>query len=202
MTCPHCKQKAPVVYRGLMAYCTSCGAPRMPLASASLTFAGKPEKVGGLLTRGAGWLVLVGGWFVALLVFGLLAAAAARPEIGAAVGGPIALASSLLGWLLLRGGRAIHASGATAEREMRVRALMALAAHRGGSVQARDAADMLEIPYADADQLLTDLAKREPGRVRVDLDDSGGVHFRVEVPAELAAEVQAAAEDVRRRRAR
>ena len=49
--CPRCRQNAPIVYRGVNAFCTACGAPRSVLANTSVNLAGQPSKVGGQVTR-------------------------------------------------------------------------------------------------------------------------------------------------------
>jgi hypothetical protein len=53
------------------AFCTACGAPRMPLAASSVNLAGQTSKVGGTVARVFGWMALAGGWLVAA-VFSLL----------------------------------------------------------------------------------------------------------------------------------
>src|SRR3954468_24360457 len=63
--CPRCRQNAPIVYRGVNAFCTACGAPRSPLTSGSVNLAGQPSKVGGQITRVFGWIVLVVGTLLA-----------------------------------------------------------------------------------------------------------------------------------------
>ena len=49
--CPHCRQNAPIVYRGVLAYCTACGAPRPPFSAKSIDLAGQPSKIGGAVAR-------------------------------------------------------------------------------------------------------------------------------------------------------
>src|SRR5437667_81825 len=87
--CPHCRQNAPVVYRGLMAYCTACGQPRTP-----------------------------------------------------------------------------------------AEAVYALAAHRGGVLAAADVARSLSMGEAEADALLTAMAKEQPDWVTLDVDDDGRITYR------------------------
>jgi hypothetical protein len=53
-----------------------------------------------------------------------------------------------------------------------------MAAQRG-AVTARDAAQALSTSVAEADAMLTDLAKRDPERVAVDVDDQGVLWYRV-----------------------
>jgi spermidine synthase len=83
----------------------------------------------------------------------------------------------VLGIALLVSGRSLRRSGTDASRITRERALLALAAHRG-AVTASDAARALGVGIADADAMLTTLAKQEPERVAVDVDEQGVVWYR------------------------
>ena len=61
--CPYCQNDAPVVYRGMVAYCTACGAVRPAvLPTKSINLAGQPSKVGGIVAKVFGWLVLFFGY--------------------------------------------------------------------------------------------------------------------------------------------
>lgn len=175
--CPACGREAPIVYRGVVPYCTSCGALRAPLSSASVNLAGKPSRVGGTFAVVLGWLVLVAGGATALGVV-LLLLALSWPAGALAIGLPIALVTLVTGVLLVKSGRSLQASGEDAERTTRAQALLSMAAQRG-AVTARDAAQALGTRVADADAMLTELAKREPDRVAVDVDDQGVVWYRV-----------------------
>ena len=75
MICPRCHQDAPTILRGLQTYCTACGAPRsITDAPDAVNVAGQPSQVGGTVARVMGWLALVGGLFVALLLGALFQA--------------------------------------------------------------------------------------------------------------------------------
>jgi hypothetical protein len=178
--CPHCGREAPIVYRGPLPYCTACGQPRTPLSSPSVNLAGKPAKVGGAVASAIGALVLVVGLSMALGL-GLLLYALVTPVVAFAVAIPIAITVLVIGIALVKSGRLLTRSGSDAERSTRERAMLELAAHRGG-VTAADAARALGIAMAEADALLTALAKREPERLTVDVDDQGVVWYR---PARL-----------------
>jgi hypothetical protein len=78
----------------------------------------------------------------------------------------------------VKSGRSLQESGEGAERATRAQALLAMAAQRG-AVTARDAAQALSTSVAEADAMLTELAKREPERVAVDVDDQGVLWYRV-----------------------
>ncbi|MGD0525825.1 MAG: hypothetical protein ABSE49_11810 [Polyangiaceae bacterium] len=175
--CPQCGREAPIVYRGVIPYCTACGALRAPLSSPSVNHAGKSSRVGGTFASVLGWLVLVVGGSLALCV-ALLFLAFHAAMVGLAIAGPIALVVLVLGVALVRSGRSLSSSGEEAARSTREQALLALAAHRG-AVTATEAARALGVGAAEADAMLTALAKREPERVAVDVDDEGLVWYRV-----------------------
>lgn len=165
------------MYRGVVPYCTACGALRAPLSSPSVNLAGAPSRVGGTAASVLGWLVLLFGGSVALGIGGLLLALLTT-GVALAVSLPILVVVLVLGVALLRGGRSLNRSGEKAERATRTQALLAMAAHRG-QVRAVDAARALGLGVAEADAMLTELAKREPERVAVDVDDDGVVWYRV-----------------------
>ncbi len=178
-TCPNCRSSAPIVYRGMLAYCTSCGAPRIPLAAKSTNLAGKPSIIGGALTRVLGWIVLSGGVALGLALLGLLQAIFPAGFAGFAVGLPIMALAVLFGTLLLRGGKSLESTGVTEQRETRTAAVFSLAENRGGIITAADVGAALGLPVASADALLTDLAKTTPDHVVLEIDEQGGVFYRV-----------------------
>jgi hypothetical protein len=178
--CPHCGREAPIVYRGVVPYCTACGALRAPLSTPSINLAGKPSRVGAAVASVAGWLVLAVGLSVAL-GFGLLLWALFSGALAAALALPLALIASLVGFALLRGGSSLRRSGADAEQATRDQALLSMAGHHG-PVTAVDAARFLNVTVASADAMLTALAKREPERVAMDVDDQGVVWYRIARP--------------------
>jgi hypothetical protein len=175
--CPRCGQQAPIVYRGVVPYCTACGALRVPLSTHSVNLAGRSARVGGTFARVVGWLVLLFGGSLALGI-ALLSLALHQPAVGLAVAAPIALVVGVLSFALLRGGRSLSTSGEERGRVTREQALLAMAAHRG-AVTAAEAARALGVSVAEADAMLTALAKRDPDRVAVDVDDQGVVWYRV-----------------------
>jgi hypothetical protein len=147
--------------------------------------AGKPSRLGGVVASVFGWLILVVGGSIALGT-GLLFAAFGAAMVGLAVALPIAIVSLAVGIVLVRRGGSLNRAGIEAERATREQALLGLAAHRG-TVTAFDAANALGIGVAEADSMLTDLAKREPDRLAVDVDDQGVVHYRI---ANIAGEAR------------
>jgi hypothetical protein len=173
MVCPHCHQNAPVVYKGVFAFCSACDKPRAPFSGKALAFAGQPSQVGGRVGRAIGLL---------LLVFGLMAAAASMlffqllvPEknIGYAVGLPLALISVVVSSVLLVSSSRLRRLGSDVERQTRLEALYALAVNRGGTLTALDAGRALHIDAAQIEALLGELAKTQPEHVSLELDESG-----------------------------
>ncbi len=166
------------MYRGVMAYCTACGAPRPPLTGASVNLAGRPAKIGGAVANALGWAVLIGGLSIALMVGLLFQAIFPAGFVGVALGVPIALAALVVGVVLVRSGKRLRGSGESAEKSTRTGAILALAAHRGGALTALDAAQALGISAAEADALLTSLAKERMDQVSVEIDANGGLYYR------------------------
>ncbi len=173
--CPHCRTAAPLVYRGIRAYCAACGRPRAVLTGASLTHAGRPSHVAGAVVQAFGWLFLVLGLgFSAItgLFVAIFSASAGLVTFG------VFAALSLMLFLLARVGGKKLASEGDQERDVRRKqALFALAATRGGRLEAIDAAAALNVTVAQADQLLTDLAKQRPEEVDVEIGDQGEIYY-------------------------
>jgi hypothetical protein len=180
LICPSCGRDAPIVYRGVVPYCTACGALRAPLATPSINMAGKSSQVGGTVASVAGWLVLLIGLSFELGL-GLLLWAIFTGAVALAVALPMALVSTVIGVALLRGGSSLRQSGEDKERAVRDQALLAMAGHHG-PVTATDAARLLNVSVPVADAMLTELAKRDPDRLSVDVDDQGVVWFRLANP--------------------
>lgn len=163
----------------MMAYCTSCGAQRLPLVAKSTNHAGKPRIIGGALTRVLGWVILSGGIALGLALLGLLQAIFPAGFAGFAVGGPIIVFATVFGALLLRGGQSLESTGVAEQRETRTAAVFSLAENRAGVVTAADVATALAISTSDADTLLTDSAKTVPDNVALEVDNRGGIFYRV-----------------------
>lgn len=178
--CPHCRTNAPLIYRGMKAYCAACGAPRGVLSGASLTHAGKPAHVAGAVVHAFGWLLFVLGLgFAAIvgLLFALLSATA-----GLVIGGFFALLSLTVFLLARYGKKRLESEGEEARELRREQALYALAATHGGRLQAYEAAAALDMTVKDADDLLTRLAKQRPEQVDVEIGDQGEVFYEFAAP--------------------
>jgi hypothetical protein len=148
----------------------------MPLSGPSVNLAGKPSRVGGTVASVFGWLILVMGLSIALGL-GLLFAAFHLLAVALALALPLGGFALLLGGLLVRKGSTMNREGVAIERTTREQALLALAAHRG-SIHAVDAARALGVSVPEADAMLTDLAKREPDHLAVDIEEQGEVAYR------------------------
>jgi len=177
--CPQCKSRAPIVYRGVMAYCTACGATRIPLVAKSTNLAGKPSIIGGALARVAGWIVLTGGIAIGLALLGLLQAIFPAGFAGWAVGLPILAISILFGTLLLRGGRSLEGAGVAEQKDTHTAAIFSLAEQNQNTVTAAQVAAAIGVSVASADELLTELAKTRPDFVVLEVDDAGNIFYRV-----------------------
>jgi hypothetical protein len=176
--CPRCGQNAPIVYRGVNAYCTACNQPRMPLANRSVNLAGQGSKVGGTVARVFGWIVLIAG---TLLGAGLWATCQAIFEggvVGYVLGIPITILSIVLGTVLLKSGKKLHASGTEDEKATRNQAIFALANARGGVLTPNDVAQSIGVTPQQGDDILTELAKQYSDHVNIDVDDNGTLLYR------------------------
>ncbi len=141
--------------------------------------AGQPSKLGGKVARGFGWATLGGGWSTALLLFAIFYSLFGMAPVTWVLAGLVAFVSSTVGWLLLRGGKELEQSGSDTEHATKTRAILALAATRGGVVTAFDVAQALDVTQEAADAILTRLAKEQMDLVKVDIDDEGRVLYRV-----------------------
>ncbi|GAC1551240.1 MAG: hypothetical protein NVS3B10_13910 [Polyangiales bacterium] len=177
--CPRCRQNAPIVYRGVNAFCTACGAPRSLLTSGSVNLAGQPSKVGGQITRVFGWIVLVLGTLIAAGTLAMCGAmvgmAAAAPWI---VSVPIALTAWILSYFLLKGGKQLQQSGVDTQKATRSQAVFALANTRGGMVTPNDLAQAIGVTPKEADDILTAMAKEDSDHVSIEVDDNGNIYYR------------------------
>ena len=173
MPCPHCHQNAPVLYKGVFAFCSACNHPRAPFSGKALAFAGQPSKFGGRLGRVLGTLVLVFGSLLAaalMLFFQLLWPA---ENIGYALGSPIALVSLVLGTLLIVASSRLNRAGTEAERQARIEAVYALAVNRNGMLTTADAARSLQLDSVAVEALLNELSSSQPDYVSLEFDDQG-----------------------------
>ncbi len=151
----------------------------MPLTTKSTNLAGKASIIGGGLTRVAGWIILAGGVALGLALLGLLQAIFPAGFAGWAVGMPIIVIAVTIGTLLLRGGRSLESTGIAEQRGTHEAAIFSLAELRGGTLTAPQVAEAIGVPVPRADELLTELAKARPDHVVLEIDEQGGVFYRV-----------------------
>jgi hypothetical protein len=161
-----------------MGYCTGCGAVRGPLVAPSVTLAGQPSKVGGTVAKVFGWIVLGVGLATALILGGFFHWIFPDGYVGLAVGGPIATLTAIIGGSLLFGGKKLTTSGDAEQMKTREKAIWALAENQGGIIMAIDVSRALDVPLAEADAQLTELAKGSADAVAVDLDEHGRIFYR------------------------
>lgn len=177
--CPYCQNDAPVVYRGMIAHCTACNAVRPPvLPTKSINLAGQPSKVGGVVARVVGWLVLFFGLAAAGIFGAIFQAIWPDGIVGYALGVPMAIVTLVMGMGLLVGGKSLSKSGSDTELAVRDKAIWGLASARGGILTKDDVAAALSVSVEEGDAYLTRLAKTKPDDIAVDVDDSGNVLFR------------------------
>ena len=180
-TCPKCGQNAPLVLRGLEAFCTACGARRTPFAANILNLAGTPARFGGYAARVFGWGALGIGLFLALTL-GLISQAvgsmiAPGSWLGLAVGVPIALLSIALGLFGVLGGKKLFRAGEGQLQAAQRDAVHALARHQNGVVKTKDVARALGIDEVRAESVMNALAKEPAENVSLDVDQDGHVIY-------------------------
>lgn len=175
--CPHCGRDAPLLYRGALPTCSACGKIRPPLAGTAVHLTGKPSRIGGQVARVLGWLTLAFGSVIALFM-GWLFAGIITATAGWVVGGGLFVITLAIALVLLLGGGALRDSGKRAEAKTFEKAVFALAEARGGQLSVLDVGQTLGMSDVEADNLLTDLAKSNPERVRVELDPNGTLVYQ------------------------
>ena len=178
--CPKCGQRAPIVLRGLESRCAACGAGRFLLAAPNMSLAGQPSRVGGIAATIAGTAVLVLGLSLALGLWFLLNALSSTTTLSWAFSIPTAAASLFFGLLLLFGGSRLRQSGAQKQQKVKLDAVRALVQHKRGPINALEVSRSLELPEAEVDAMLTQLAREQATAVTVDVDQQGHVVYDFE----------------------
>ena len=175
--CPRCRQRAPIVLRGISAKCTACGAQRIPFTAKALNLAGKGSRIGGAAARFFGWASLVGGSAFAAMITLIFQSFWPDGYFGYAFAIPILMISWAIGVPLLLGGRRLGAYAEHKEKSTQLEAIRSMAAHQGGALTAKQVAVTLRITEQEADDMLTSLAKDPDGNVSLDLDDQGHIYY-------------------------
>ncbi|MCL2449115.1 MAG: hypothetical protein FWD17_09220 [Polyangiaceae bacterium] len=146
------------------------------MSAASVNLAGKPSRFGGAVAGVAGIFVLLVGLAIALMV-GALVSWLTSIGVALAVGGPIAAVAGVVGIVLMLSGRRLERMGKDHEQSTMDQALLALVEERE-AISGADAALALGLRPHQADALLVSLAKREPERISVEVDDKGVLWYR------------------------
>ncbi len=156
-----------------------CGAARTPfsaLTSRTLNLAGEPSRWGGAAASLIGVMVVVFGLTLAASI-GLIINAFWSAGVALGVALPFLVLTLVVGGGFLFGGRKLRKGGEARKQTARLETVRALAAHRGKVVTASDVARALQIPVAEADELLTQLATAPDADVTLDLDHEGRIHY-------------------------
>jgi hypothetical protein len=149
----------------------------MPILAApeAVNVAGQPARVGGGIVKALGWVAVAGGALVAL--FFSFIAWALSTVVPLYIAGFFGIITAMIAVPLLLAGRSLRREGETRQQAARERAVFALAAQRRGALNVPTVARALDIQEADADALLTNLAKRPDGRVALEVDDNGNLTY-------------------------
>jgi len=175
--CPYCQQEVPLVFGPTGARCSACGASRSPFATATVSLAGGPRRLGGKLAAGMGWFVLLAGLALAAAVSGFGVLIFNTTMIAKFIGLPILLATSALGGGSLLLGSRLKKSGARELKAAQADALLRLAQGQGGAVTVPQVVAALGVSEGEADLLLTELAVA--GEAQQEVTDDGELlyHF-------------------------
>jgi hypothetical protein len=188
--CPKCGQNAPTRVRDFRVYCTACSYERGPLSGGGLTMplemVGKPSQFGGIASRILGFIALA--VTAAIVALTTTAAIAFSSALLGALAVIVAIFGGIPGFLLVRGGKKLEQQGDRAQHDAREQALVSAAKTRGGFITATDAAGVLNVQVAEADAILTAIAK-EGSRAHVEVDSSGVIKyvFHEAAPVHVAA---------------
>jgi len=140
----------------------------VPLTGEALHLVGQPSRVGSVFARAFGWIVIGAGLSIALGI-GAVASLLQWPLVVFGIAAPVAVVSLIAGGLLLRGGKHLDQQGAAAEKSARSRAVLALAAQRGGTLTAQDVSASLNVTPEVAEEILQSLAKEQYETIAVDV---------------------------------
>lgn len=166
--------------KGIDSRCAACGGPRSMLAAPSLTLAGTPSRWGGRFAVLLGVMVLVLGLSSALGLLLLLQSIWPATWVGWAFAIPVGSASLLFGSLLLWGGKSLARSGSQRRLEVQKNAVRAIVERERGPITAEHIGQRLELPAAEVDALLTELARERATAVTIDVDAEGRLVYDFE----------------------
>jgi hypothetical protein len=163
----------------------------VPLTGEALHLVGQPSRVGSVFARAFGWIVIGAGLSIALGI-GAVASLLQWPLVVFGIAAPVAVVSLIAGGLLLRGGKHLDQQGAAAEKSARSRAVLALAAQRGGTLTAQDVSASLNVTPEVAEEILQSLAKEQYETIAVDVDPNGALVYRLVEPSRLRVDPELA----------
>jgi hypothetical protein len=176
--CPHCGRNAPIVYRGVAPHCTACNRLRIPLAGPSVNLAGKGSQVTGKVANVMGKVIGGIGVSLSMLAAGLAWVLSHDWSVVALASMPVLMLFGVIAAPFVFGGKSLEQSGTKRELRVREQAIFAMAAEQGGLLAAWDVAVALSVAPDFADAVLTDMAKRFPEKIALELRDDGTVHYR------------------------
>jgi hypothetical protein len=176
--CPHCGRAAPVVYRGVAPHCTACNRLRLPLDGPSVNMAGKGSQVTGKVANVMGKVIAGIGVALSMAAAGLAWVLSHDWAAVALASLPLLVLFGVIAAPFVLGGQSLAKSGAQRESYVREQAIFAMAAQKGGLLSAWDVGVAIGVTADFADAALTDMAKRFPEKIALELRDDGSVHYR------------------------
>lgn len=150
----------------------------MPLAGPSVNLAGKGSQVTGKVANVMGKVIGGIGLSLSMLGAGLAWILSHDWSIVAVASLPVLILFGVIAMPFVLGGKSLEQSGTKTESLVREQAIFAMAAQRGGLLSAWDVAMALSMPPNAADAALTDMAKRLPEKIALELRDDGTVTYR------------------------
>jgi hypothetical protein len=171
---------APIVLHGLDSRCAACGGARFLLAAPNVSLAGQPSRVGGIAASIAGGGVLFMGLSLSTGLYFLMQALFEKTALALAFSLPLAAAAAFFGTLLLLGGSRLRKSGDAKRGRVQLEAVRAMVQHRKGPISALEVSRSLDIPEAQVDGILMQLARERATDVTVDVDGQGHVIYDFE----------------------
>lgn len=176
-TCPGCLADAGARLRGIVLRCDACGQRRSWVDAVPFAPARQPVDVAAQVALGAAWAALVGFPVAGLLLALALQSLFPRGWSGWGLGAAFAVVGFTVGIALLHEESELRRVRVSRSRGARRRAVLALAARRGGVLEVADVATGLGVPWELAERLLDDIAAHSDARVQLDFDDEGRPWF-------------------------
>jgi hypothetical protein len=147
------------------------------MRASSVSLAGQPAKVGGLVTKTFGWIVFTVGMLAAFMLYTLFHWLFPTGPIDMLTSVPVAVVTLAIFVGAQLGGKSLSAHGTKVAQSTREQAVFTLAQNRKGRLHVRDTAVALGLSIKDTDALLTEMAKRFSDQMTVDIEESGEIVF-------------------------